>query len=104
MKSRAFRLAPAVAALTAGLLLAGASGAAVATPSENSPSASSDTANKSDNELARAGWQVRSKWYHDQGCCYEAGNLGQHYGDWHEYDCKRKQDNHGHRWWWLYTK
>ncbi|GHG78935.1 hypothetical protein [Streptomyces griseocarneus] len=99
MKSRAFRLIPAVAALMAGLLLAGASGAAVAAPPEDSPSATSDTANKSNDELAQANWKKRGEYYHDQDCCYAAGNHGQQLHVWKQYKCQA----HGH-WWWLYTK
>lgn len=99
MKSRAFRLAPAVVALTAGLLLAGASGAAVATPSEESPGATSSAVNKSDDERARANWTNRGKYYHNKDCCYGAGNHGQQKGEWSQYRCEA----HGH-WWWLNTK
>ncbi|MBB5120008.1 hypothetical protein AF335_23220 [Streptomyces eurocidicus] len=99
MKSRAFRLAPAVAALTAGLLLAGASGAAVATPSEESPSATGSAASKSDDKSARASWTKRGEYYHNQDCCHSAGDHGKRNGDWHDYKC----EHHGH-WWWLYSK
>ncbi|UQI43240.1 hypothetical protein M1P56_01990 [Streptomyces sp. HU2014] len=98
MKSRALRLVPA-AALTAGLLLAGASGAAVATPSEASPSATASPGGTSDNQLTRASWTTRGEYYHDKRCCQDAGKHGKHHGDWHEYKCEQ----HGH-WWWLRTK
>ncbi|MCC3777562.1 hypothetical protein [Streptomyces sp. UNOB3_S3] len=99
MKSRAFRLTPAAAVLTAGLLLAGASGAAVATPADDSASATSNSANKSDDKQTSPTWYVRSRWQSDQDCCYAAGNHGQNdTHEWHQYKCQQ----HGN-WWWLYT-
>ncbi|MEV4431457.1 hypothetical protein [Streptomyces sp. NPDC049555] len=97
MKTRTFRLAPAVAAATAVLLTATA-GAAVAAPSDESPSAStSASASPID------GWTKRGH-YDDEKACVEAGKKGQGHGDWHEYQCKREYDNDHYRYyWWLYT-
>ncbi|MCA6091308.1 hypothetical protein LE181_03875 [Streptomyces sp. SCA3-4] len=101
MKSRTFRLAPAVAAVTAGLLMAGTAGAAVAAPSEESPSPTSSAASPQDDETK--GWEKHGP-YDDENSCQKAGKEGQSHNKWREYKCKREYNNDKYRYyWWLYT-
>ncbi|MEV4441524.1 hypothetical protein AB0K09_21365 [Streptomyces sp. NPDC049577] len=103
MKSRTIRHAPAVAAITAGLLFAGTAGA-VAAPSDDSPSAPSTPTSQADpSDPAAAHWDKRGH-YDDENSCRQAGKDGQSHGKWHEYKCKREysQDDY-HYYWWLYT-
>ncbi len=90
MKTRNFRLAPAVVVATAGLLFAGTAGAAVAAPSDDSPSATSSAAG----EEAKADWKPGA-WYNDEASCREAGEKGKHDGKWGEYRCKHEERHSG---------
>ncbi|RLU94660.1 hypothetical protein CTZ27_18270 [Streptomyces griseocarneus] len=110
MKSRTFRLAPVVVAVTAGLLT-GTVGAAVAAPSEESPSATSSAASSptgsapsgQENEPAKDSWKKRGH-YDDENSCRKAGEEGQSRGKWHDYKCERAYDHGDYRsYWWLYT-
>ncbi|MFI9203112.1 hypothetical protein [Streptomyces sp. NPDC053048] len=92
MKSRNFRLAPAVAVATVGLLFAGTAGAAVAAPSEESPSPSATST--SAGEEAKADWKPGA-WYDDEEACKKAGEKGRTDGKWREYRCKHEEKNHG---------
>ncbi|MFI1972138.1 hypothetical protein [Streptomyces cinnamoneus] len=103
MESRTFRRAPAVAAVMAGLLLAGTAGAAVAAPSDDPPSATSSATSQQDTDLAKGHWDKRGR-YDDENSCQKAGKEGKSHGDWREYQCKREDDrNDYHSYWWLYT-
>ncbi|GHC40215.1 hypothetical protein [Streptomyces cinnamoneus] len=103
MKSRTFRLAPVVAAVTAGLLMAGTAGAAVAAPSEESPSPASSASSPQDDDLSKGHWDKRGS-YDDENSCQKAGKEGKSHGTWSDYRCKREYNNDKYRYyWWLYT-
>ncbi|WP_372408274.1 hypothetical protein [Streptomyces luteireticuli] len=123
MKSRAFRLAPAVVA-TAGLLFAGTAGTAVAVPSDDSPSPTGsatgsatpgDTssppseqeekhAQQETEQLTKAHW-VKHGHYPSEQSCRKAGKDGVDHHKWHEYKCQKSYDHDDyHWWWWLYTR
>ncbi|WP_192939039.1 hypothetical protein [Streptomyces cinnamoneus] len=91
-----------MALATAGLMFAGTAGAAAAAPPERSPSTASSTGSE---EEASSNWKPDG-WYSSEECCHQAGDLGKHYGDWHEYQCKREEKHHGHHdyWWHLYYR
>lgn len=90
MKSRNFRLAPAAAVVTAGLLFAGTAGTAVAAPSEESPTPTSSAVN----EEAKADWKPGA-WYDDEEACKKAGEKGKQDHKWREYRCKREERHPG---------
>ncbi len=95
MKSRNFRLAPAAAVVTAGLLFAGTAGAAVAAPSEESPTPTSSVS-----EEAKADWKPGA-WYDDEEACKKAGEKGKQDHKWREYRCKREErhpNQYDHQW------
>ncbi|MEU1782270.1 hypothetical protein ABZ545_22715 [Streptomyces abikoensis] len=102
MKSRTFRLAPAAATVTAVLLLAGTAGAAVAAPSDESPSPSG-SATSQQVDPVKEHWDKHGP-YADEQSCRKAGKDGQDHGNWHEYQCKREYNNDQYKYyWWLYT-
>ncbi|WP_171170724.1 hypothetical protein [Streptomyces sp. I05A-00742] len=116
MKPRTFRLAPVVAAVTAGLLLAGSAGTAVAAPSEESPSpagsasgsasgpATGSTPGESgqDDQESRPPQHAKKRGpYQSERECRQAGEKGVRDGKWQHYRCER--DSYHHNWWWLYT-
>ncbi|MEH6372841.1 hypothetical protein V7793_00530 [Streptomyces sp. KLMMK] len=90
MKSRNFRLAPAVAVATAGLLFAGTAGAAVAAASDESP----PPASSAPSEEAQADWKPGA-WYDDEAACKKAGEQGKKDNKWREYRCKREERHPG---------
>ncbi|MEU3355295.1 hypothetical protein [Streptomyces sp. NPDC037389] len=103
MKSRTFRLAPAVAAATAVLLLAGTAGAAVAAPSDESPSATSSATSQQPVDPEKEHWDKHGP-YSDEQSCRKAGKDGVDHGNWHEYQCKKVYNEEKYRYyWWLYT-
>ncbi|GHG54594.1 hypothetical protein [Streptomyces griseocarneus] len=90
MKSRNFRLAPAVAVATAGLLFAGTAGTAVAAPSEETPNATSSAVS----EEVKGDWKPGA-WYDDEAACKKAGEQGKQDHKWSEYRCKREERHTG---------
>ncbi|MEV5378879.1 hypothetical protein AB0L26_23325 [Streptomyces nondiastaticus] len=90
MNSRNFRLAPAVAVATAGLLFAGAAGTAVAAPSDESPTPTSSAAS----DEAQGNWKPGG-WYDDEASCKKAGEQGKQDHKWREYQCKREERHPG---------
>ncbi|WP_171169190.1 hypothetical protein [Streptomyces sp. I05A-00742] len=90
MKLRNFRLAPAAAVVTAGLLFVGTAGTAVAAPSVKSASATSSAVI----EEAQASWRADG-WYRSEHSCRDAGKKGKRQGKWRDYRCKYEERHHG---------